>query len=96
MKLLSLHNRKQIKMNAPEIRLELHKIIDQIKDSQLLEAVYTLLTSQRKIAAYTTDGKPLTKEVMDAMLEASESDIKSGRLTNHRIVKEEIQSWRRK
>lgn len=35
-------------MNTPELRLELHKIIDQIKDSQLLEAIYTLLTSQKK------------------------------------------------
>ncbi|UII20749.1 hypothetical protein [Fulvivirga ligni] len=77
-------------MNTPEIRLELHRIIDQINDSRLLEAVYTLLSSQ--------DGqvKSISKEMMDSMLEASEADIKAGRLTDHQSLKEEIQSWRKK
>ena len=90
MKPLSLGNCKIIEMDTPEIRLELHKIIDQISDSRLLEAVYTLLSSRRE------QGKTLTKEMMDAMLNASESDIQSGRLTDHQSIKEEIRSWRKK
>ncbi|GAA0194617.1 hypothetical protein GCM10009122_58210 [Fulvivirga kasyanovii] len=77
-------------MDTPKIRLELHKIIDQISDSRLLEAVYTLLSSQRG------QGKTLSKEMMDVMLNASESDIQSGRLTDHQSVKEDMQSWGKK
>ena len=77
-------------MNTPEIRLELHRIIDQINDSRLLEAVYTLLSSQDGQA------KSIPKKMMDSMLEASEADIEAGRLIDHQSLKEEIQSWRKK
>ena len=83
-------------MSTSEIRLELHKLIDQIKDNRLLEAVYTLLAAPQKITAHGTDGKPLTKKTMDTMIEDSESDIKSGKLTNQESVEKEIESWRRK
>ena len=49
-------------MNTSELKLELHQIIDQVKDNRILEAVYTILSSQVSIFAYTADNKPVTKK----------------------------------
>ena len=83
-------------METTELKLELHKIIDQIRDNRVLEAVYTLLTSRDKIVVYSSMGDPLEKEDMDAMLKASESDIQYGRLTNQKDLKQEVKSWQKK
>lgn len=83
-------------MDTSELRLELHRIIDQVKDNNILRAIHMLLSSQLNIFAHTVDGKPLTKEELDNMLELSEEDIKAGRLTNQKDLKEEIKSWKKK
>lgn len=82
-------------MSASELKLALHQIIDQVKDNRILQAVHTILSSQVSIFAHTTDGKPVTKEELDMMLESSEEDIKAGRLFNQKDVKEEIKTWRK-
>jgi hypothetical protein len=83
-------------MSTPELKSELHQIIDQVNDNRILEAVYTILSSQLNIFAYTTDNKPITKEALDKLLELSEDDIKSGRITNQADIKKEIETWRKK
>jgi hypothetical protein len=83
-------------MNTSELKLELHQIIDQVKDNRILEAVYTILSSQVNIFAYTADNKPVTKEELDMMLRSSEEDINAGRLINQADIKKEIKTWRRK
>ena len=76
--------------------MELHRIIDQIRDNRVLEAVYTLLSSRDQTVAYSSKGDPLVKEDLDTMLKASESDIQYGRLTNQNDLKKEVKSWRKK
>lgn len=83
-------------MNTSELKSELHQIIDQVKDNRILEAVYTILSSQVSIFAHTSDNKPVTKEQLDVMLDASEEDINAGRLTDQSDVKKEIKTWRKK
>jgi hypothetical protein len=83
-------------MNTSELKLELHQIIDQVKDNRILEAIYTILSSQVSIFAHTADNKPVTKEELDKMLALSEGDIKAGRLTNQTEIKKEIKTWRKK
>jgi len=83
-------------MNTTELKSRLHKIIDSIEDDEMLKAVYTILSSQSVFENRSTSGKPITKEDMDEMIYASESDIKAGRLTNQANLKKEIQNWRRK
>ena len=83
-------------MDTPELKLELHRIIDQVKDNRILQAMHTMLSSQVSIFAHTAGGKPITKEEFDMMLESSEEDIKAGRLTNQKDLKEEIKTWRKK
>jgi hypothetical protein len=84
------------KMDNLELKLELHRIIDQVKDNRILQAIHTMLSSQVNVFAHTTGGKAITKEEFDMMLESSEVDIKAGRLTNQKDLKEEIKTWRRK
>lgn len=83
-------------MNTSKLKLELHQIIDQVKDNRILEAVYTILISQVSIFAYPADNKPVTKGELDMMLAASEEDIKAGRLVNQSDIKKEIKTWRKK
>jgi hypothetical protein len=83
-------------MNTSELQLELHQIIDQVKDNRILQAVHTILTSQVSVFAHTTDGKPLTKDNFDEMLEAGENDIKAGRFISQKDLKEKIKTWREK
>jgi hypothetical protein len=83
-------------MNKTELKSRLHKIIDSIEDDEMLKAVHTILCSKSAFECRSSSGDPLTKEDMDEMIFASESDIEAKRLTNQRELKEEIKSWRRK
>ena len=83
-------------MNIAELQAEIHQIIDQIEDDQLLHAVHTILRSQVNILADTKNGKPLTKSELDKMLVDSEIDIQNGLLINQKDLKEEIKTWRKK
>ena len=83
-------------MNTTELKSRLHKIIDSIEDGEILKAVHTILSSQSAFESRSTSGLPLTKEDMDEMINASESDIKAGRLTGQAELKKELQNWRRK
>ena len=69
----------------PDIKVELHQMIDQIGDDKVLEAVYTLLSNQP--VAYTTSGKSLNQEAYEAMIDEGEEDIKKGKVSSHQDVK---------
>lgn len=82
-------------MKTTELQSELHKIIDQVQDDEILQAVYTILSSQIAPFAYS-GGKPLTKADLDKMLHAAEEDIKYGRVINQQALKKEMKTWRKK
>jgi hypothetical protein len=83
-------------MSNSQLQFELHNFIDQVKDTQVLNAIHTLLKSQVNIVAHSADRKGLTKYDVDKMLQDSERDILSGRLIKHQELKEEISNWRKK
>lgn len=83
-------------MNTSQLQLELHQIIDQVKDNRILQAIHTILSSQVGIFVHTTDGKPLTKDDVDKMLQESEDDINAGRLVSQNDLIEKIKTWREK
>ncbi len=85
--------RPYIQMNTSELQLELHQIIDQVKDNRILQAIHTILSSQVHIFAHSSEGKPITKNEFDEMLEASEEDIKKDRLLSQNELKEKIKTW---
>ena len=96
MKSLTLQNYKIKSMNTSRLRTELHQIIDSVTDDRILQAVHTILSSQAKIHSYSSSGHPLTQQAMDGMLEASEEEITTGKVTDHEDLKKEILSWRKK
>ncbi|MFY8035975.1 MAG: hypothetical protein ACOVMQ_02350 [Cyclobacteriaceae bacterium] len=83
-------------MSNSQLQLELHQFIDQVKDTEVLNAIHTLLKSQVNVIARGADGKGLTKYDVDKMLQDSEEDISAGRLIKHQDLKEEISNWRKK
>lgn len=82
-------------MSNSQLQMELHQFIDQVKDTEILNAIHTLLKSQVNSVAYSADGKGLTKYDVDKMLQDSEDDISAGRLIKHQDLKEEISNWRK-
>ncbi len=83
-------------MSNSQLQLELHQFIDRVKDTEVLNAIHTLLKSQVDIVAHSVDGKGLTKYDVDKMLQDSEEDISAARLIKHQDLKEEISNWRKK
>lgn len=83
-------------MSTTELQSQLHKIIDQVTDQSILEAVHTLLNSQINIYAHSSDGRAITKKELDLMLATAEVEIRKGKITTARDLKNEIKTWRKK
>lgn len=73
------------RVGMPDIKVELHQMIDQIGDDKVLEAVYTLLSNQP--VAYTTSGKSLNQSAYEAMIDEGEEDIGKVKVFSHEEVK---------
>ncbi len=76
-------------MNTAEIKLQLFRKIDKLKDKQL-EEIYKQLLSLLN----ASEEESLSQEKMDAMLAESEKDIEQGNVISHQFVKKEILNWR--
>jgi len=83
-------------MSATEIQSKLHKIIDQVTDKNILQAIHTLLQSQINVYGHTSHGKPITKKELDMMLAGTEEEIRSGKTISAHDLKKEIKTWRKK
>ena len=81
-------------MNTIKIKDDLHQMIDQIEDQATLEAIRTLLAPQIG-AVYSLQGQLLSQEEIEDLLEESEADIEAGRTVTQRMLKDQIQSWRK-
>ncbi len=83
-------------MTTAAIKNNLHNLIDAVRDNTILKAVQTILEKEVKneIVGYTVEGKPLTRELMEAELEEAERDIEAGRVISHAQLKKEIKNWR--
>ncbi len=76
-------------MNTAEIKLQLFRKIDELKDKQL-EEVYEQLLSLLN----ASEEESLSQEKMDVMLAESEKDIEQDNVVSHQFVKKEIINWR--
>jgi predicted transcriptional regulator len=75
--------KKEIAM--PNVKKELHQMIDQTEDDKVLDAVYALLSNQK--VAMTTDGIKLNQTAFEAKIDEGEVDITSGSTLSHEDVK---------
>jgi len=83
-------------MSATELQTQLHKIIDQVTDKNVLQAIHTLLSSQIHIYGHTSEGKATAKKELDILLATSEEEIRTGKTISSHDLKKEIKSWRKK
>ena len=82
-------------MKSTALQTELHKIIDQVQDQEILLAVRTLLSSQLSPVAYS-EGVQISKAQADQMLQESEKDIRQSRTIDHQALKQETRFWRKR
>lgn len=70
---------------------------EKIKDASLIERFEVFLNnelaSNKNIAAYTTDGKPLNQKGYRKEIEKGIDDIKSGRTISDSDLAKEIEIW---
>ena len=71
-------------------------VFREITKPAILKAVQTILEKEatNNIIGYSIDGKPITQELLDEELEASEQDFKNGNFLTHSQLKKEIKNWR--
>lgn len=72
-------------MTTSEIKTRLHGIIDRIDDSEVLEAVYDLL-SQKDKHLYSLKGYELSQEEFEASIEEAEVNLSDGKTFTHAEV----------
>ena len=84
-------------MGLAQIRTELHALIDR-SDARLLQMMYAMASAydQEEIVAYTTSGKPLSKDAYRNAVKAGERDILSGNTITSTELKNRISSWKQK
>jgi hypothetical protein len=76
--------RERIAYECAELKTELHRIIDQVKDNGILQVIHTMPSSHVSILAHTPDGKPMTNDGFNEMLRVPEDDIQYGRLIHQK------------
>jgi hypothetical protein len=74
-------------MNTLELKTDLHDLIDEISDTTVLKALYTLLKQKNSDSSigFTSSRIPLTKKELIKRLEKAETQIRKGnrlQLTN--------------
>lgn len=83
-------------MEVQVIKTDLHKIIDNIQDAQLLQAVYEILRRQdssKDIVGFTPDGSPITKEQYIKDIKEATERVKAGHFITQEDVEKEMEKW---
>lgn len=79
-------------MNIEAIKIDLAKQLLNINKTSVLEKIKAILDKE-EIVAYTTDGKPLSREAYIKAVKNSEKDIDNGNYITHNQLLEKIKSW---
>ena len=82
-------------MSTLELKTDLHQLIDQVDDTSILKAIYTLLKKQssNNTIGYTSGFKALTKKEFIKRIEKAESQIKKGQFVSIEELKKESENW---
>jgi hypothetical protein len=82
-------------MNIQAVKLELVQKLLSVKNEQVLTKINQILEKE-VIVAYTTEGKPLTKEQYNKSLLAAEKQIKAGKYITHDALINKSAKWKTK
>lgn len=77
-------------MKTADLKIDLHRLIDQIEDSRLLQAVYIIL-SRETAEGKVSDWNKLSEVEKQAITEGLD-DIENGRVSTHEEVMARIRS----
>jgi len=81
-------------MSTLELKTDLHNLIEEISDTSVLKALYTLLKQKNEdFIGFTSARKPLTKKELIKRLEKAETQIKKGQSVTIDELEKEAQSW---
>ena len=80
-------------MNAPELKMSIHQLLDNTEDPEILALVYamlrkfTMLETDDNIVGYEADGTPISDdEFVKSVLESS-MEAKSEKIFSHKEMK---------
>lgn len=79
-------------MNIESIKIDLAKQLFNINKESVLSKIKAILDKE-EIVAYTTDGKPLTREAYIKAIEKTEKDVEKGNYITHNQLLENITKW---
>ena len=86
MKTLTLYQ-TQNHMGLADIRLQLHKMIDTVEDSEKLSAVYTLLKSS------SSPFKAMTLDEYVGAIDTARAQIKEGKYLTQEELEKQVENW---
>jgi predicted transcriptional regulator len=76
-----------------ELRQGLHKMIDQIKDVSILQAVYVILEREKKHEEGGEDFYDTLHPLLQASIERGLEQIKKGETVPHEEVRKRYEKW---
>ncbi len=76
-----------------ELREGLHKMIDQIKDVDILQAVYVILDREKKREEKETDFYDTLDPLLKASIERGLEQIERGETVPHDEVRKRYEKW---
>lgn len=82
-------------MSTLELKTDLHKLIEEVNDTTVLKALYTLLKKQAQndVVGYASNMKPLTKKAFIKRIEKAEAQIKKGQYVTIEELEKESEKW---
>ena len=79
-------------MNIETTKIDLVNQLFNINKESVLKQIKAIL-DREEIVAYTTSGKPLTREAYIQEIKKAEKDIDNGNYITHQELLEEIKKW---
>lgn len=79
-------------MSIESIKIDLAKQLFNINKTDVLIKIKSILDKE-EIVAYTTDGKPLTRDAYNKAVKTAEHDIDNCNYITHNQLLENIKKW---
>lgn len=84
-------------MGTQLLRKTIHELIDQINDDDLLNAYLKIIEQgvkkESEIIGYTTQGEPITPEILKKRVRAASQRVKSGNYISQEELEKESENW---
>ena len=81
-----------------EIKNDLHRIIEEVQDEHILQAVYTILRREAEneastVVGYDVQGSPIIRADLRKKVDEAEKRVNSGHFTSQEDLEKEATTW---